>query len=78
MTNHKTSTVDRPDHYQFDSPATEVLDVIEDRCRDLPGELAYLNGNAIKYLLRWQAKGGREDLLKCRYHIDKLLERLPL
>jgi hypothetical protein len=36
----------------------------------------FLWGNAIKYLARWPEKGGRNDLLKCRHYIDKLLERV--
>lgn len=36
----------------------------------------FLCGNAIKYLARWQDKGGRNDLMKCRHYIDKLLERV--
>ena len=36
----------------------------------------FLWGNAIKYLARWTDKGGRNDLLKARHYIDKLLERV--
>ena len=36
----------------------------------------FLLGNAIKYLARWQDKGGRNDLMKASHYIDKLLERV--
>lgn len=34
----------------------------------------FLRGNAIKYLARCDDKGGREDLLKARHYLDKLIE----
>lgn len=36
--------------------------------------LGFCEGNAVKYLTRWKAKGGIEDLLKARHYIDLLLE----
>jgi hypothetical protein len=36
--------------------------------------LGFLDGNAVKYLLRWRHKGGVEDLRKARHYIDKLIE----
>lgn len=36
--------------------------------------LGFLDGNAVKYLARWRAKGGIEDLRKARHYIDKLIE----
>ena len=36
----------------------------------------FLQGNAIKYLARWQSKGGVEDLRKARHYLDKLLEEV--
>ena len=34
----------------------------------------YLRGCALKYLARYQLKGGVEDLRKCRHYVDKLIE----
>jgi len=34
----------------------------------------FLWGNVIKYISRWQDKGGVEDLLKARHYMDKLIE----
>jgi len=36
----------------------------------------FLQGNAIKYLARWQSKGGVEDLRKARHYLDKLIEEV--
>jgi hypothetical protein len=36
--------------------------------------LGYLEGNVVKYVSRWQDKGGRQDLEKARHYLDKLLE----
>ena len=34
----------------------------------------FLRGNAIKYLWRFDRKGGAEDLRKARWYIDRLIE----
>lgn len=34
----------------------------------------FLWGNTIKYLARWEDKGGKADLEKCKHYLDKLLE----
>jgi replicative DNA helicase len=36
--------------------------------------IGYLAGNVIKYVSRYDAKGGLEDLQKARHYIDKLIE----
>jgi hypothetical protein len=46
----------------------ETWDVI------LDWELGYLDGNAVKYLSRWRAKGGVQDLKKAAHYIQKLIE----
>ena len=33
----------------------------------------FLKGNCIKYLWRYEHKGGREDLLKCRFYLKALI-----
>ncbi len=45
-------------------------------CKDVIHDwgLGYFDGNAVKYLSRWRAKGGVNDLLKARHYIDKLIE----
>lgn len=36
--------------------------------------LGYFEGNAIKYITRWKAKGGLSDLEKAIHYIAKLIE----
>lgn len=37
-------------------------------------ELDYYAGNVLKYLLRHNYKGGKEDLKKARHYLDKMIE----
>lgn len=36
--------------------------------------IGYLEGNIVKYVSRWQAKGGLEDLRKAQHYLTKLIE----
>lgn len=36
--------------------------------------IGFLEGNVIKYVCRYKAKNGRQDLEKARHYIDLLLE----
>jgi hypothetical protein len=36
--------------------------------------IGYMEGNVIKYVSRWQDKGGVDDLRKARHYLDKLIE----
>ena len=36
--------------------------------------LDFLQGNVIKYVTRYEAKGGKEDLLKARHNLDLLIQ----
>ena len=36
--------------------------------------LGFCEGNVIKYISRWKAKNGVEDLKKARWYIDFLIE----
>lgn len=36
--------------------------------------IGFCEGNAIKYLVRWREKGGKQDLLKAKHYIELLLE----
>ena len=37
-------------------------------------KIGYFEGNIIKYVSRWQNKGGVEDLRKAKHYIEKLIE----
>ena len=54
------------DHYR--SKPIQVWDFVH------RNGIGYLAGNAIKYLARYQDKGGKEDVLKARHYVEKLLE----
>lgn len=36
--------------------------------------IGFFEGNVIKYVSRWRAKGGVKDLEKARHYIDLLIE----
>lgn len=36
--------------------------------------LGFAEGNVVKYVFRWQMKGGIEDLEKARHYLDLLIE----
>lgn len=36
--------------------------------------IPFLEGNVIKYVVRWNTKGGLQDLKKARHYIDLLIE----
>jgi len=45
---------------------------------DLYARAPYLEAQVSRYIIRWQQKGKREDLLKARSFLDKLLKVLDL
>jgi len=63
--------VNHPSHYT--SGAIECIDAIESATANLTGTEAYCTGNAIKYLWRWKQKGGKQDLAKARWYIERML-----
>ena len=42
---------------------------------DIENKLLYPEGCVIKYILRHQDKGGKQDLLKAKHFIDMIIER---
>ena len=60
--------INHPSHYQS-GDGIEVIDIIESFGLD------YHEGNIVKYILRWRKKGGMEDLSKCRWYLNRLIER---
>jgi len=54
------------DHYK--TQAVQVWDYVT------ANGIPYLEGNVIKYVSRWRAKGGLEDLRKARHYLDKIIE----
>lgn len=58
-----------PSHYDGD----ECMKAIEIATKDLRGGEAYCTGAVIKYLWRWKRKGGKEDLEKAKWYIDRMI-----
>lgn len=54
------------DHYA--SCAIQPFDYIQGN------KLGYAEGNVVKYVTRWRAKGGVQDLEKARHYLDLLIE----
>lgn len=55
------------DHYQGgDLQPVDVIDAFH---------LDFYEGNALKYLLRYEKKNGKEDLLKAIHYIEMIIER---
>ena len=62
-----------PEHYTYSK--YECIDVL----RDVLGEEGFkefCRGNVFKYLWRYNHKNGKEDLLKAKYYLEKLIEVL--
>ena len=66
--------VTHPSHYT--QGKIECLDAIESAVTGLTGIEAVFTSQCIKYLWRWKRKNGLEDLLKCLFYLQKLIERV--
>ena len=65
---NKFDDISRPEHYCAGFEI-EPLDFI------VENQLDFLEGNIIKYISRYDQKGGVKDLKKARFYIDKLIAR---
>lgn len=61
-----SDNVDHPHHYNLGS--MEVIDAIDGLGCD------FYQGNILKYVARFRAKGGVEDLKKARWYLDRLIK----
>ncbi len=68
----KHDAVNHPSHYCVGG--IECIDVIKATTKGMNAFDAFCQGNAMKYLFRWQYKNGVEDLKKAKWYIDKLIE----
>jgi hypothetical protein len=55
-----------PDYYKRGN--IEVTDFIIDQ------SMSFLEGNIVKYLVRYKEKSGIEDLRKARWYLEKLIQ----
>ena len=66
--------VNHPAHYTAGS--IEVIDLIENVIGTIKDPVtAYLTGQALKYLCRWDKKGGAEDLKKAEWYLNRLIRK---
>ncbi len=66
----KTDMVNHPDHYT--RGGIECIEAI--KASMTPEEFrGYLKGNIMKYLWRYQDKGGLEDLQKAGWYLNRLI-----
>ena len=66
--NAKFDDITKPEHYCAGFQI-EPLDYI------LKNGLDFVEGNIIKYISRYDMKGGVKDLNKAKFYLDKLIER---
>lgn len=66
--------VNHPPHYN--KGGVECIDCIESAVSGLTGPEAVLTGNVIKYIYRWNDKNGLQDLEKCRWYLNRLIEKV--
>lgn len=70
----KADPVEQPDHYN--KGAIEAIEAIKASMPDSEFK-GYLKGNALKYLWRYDYKGKPiEDLRKCRWYIERLIQEV--
>ena len=67
--------VNHPEHYKAKN-GMEAINVIMAYTDGLTGEIAFDQGNAIKYVLRWPKKNGAEDIRKAIWYLNRILEKL--
>lgn len=58
-----------PDHYKG---RIEAIEAILEAVKDLPGDEAFIAGNVLKYVWRYNKKGGLDDLLKAENYLNRL------
>ena len=67
----KKDNVHHPAHYT--SGKIECIDIIEEVTKNYSGLDAVCVGNCVKYLYRSHDKGGREDLEKAQWYLNRLI-----
>jgi len=68
-----SDNVNRPSHYT--SGKVECIDAIEAAVSSMTGVRAFLVGQVIKYVWRFDKKGGVEDLKKAKWYLERLINK---
>lgn len=63
-----------PDHYK--QGKIECIEALEAATVNKTGIEAVCTANVIKYLWRYEAKNGLEDVKKAKWYLEKLIEKL--
>lgn len=66
--NAKKEAVNGPAHYGGKGNVYEAINVIE------AYNCGFLDGNVLKYVLRYKKKNGIEDLKKAQWYLNRLIE----
>lgn len=67
--------VNHPPHYNnSDAKCSKCQKQIE--CIDITRHMSFNQGNAVKYLWRFQDKSGLQDLKKARWYLDDLIKQM--
>ena len=64
--------INNPSHYQGKVEAIESIEAAMS-CEAFKG---YLQGNIMKYVIRYQRKGGVKDLKKAQWYTSKLIDTI--
>jgi len=70
----KEDVVNHPSHYT-DGGSIECIEAIEAQLTTEEYQ-GYLRGNCVKYLWRWRNKGGKTDIDKCQWYLERLQQTL--
>ena len=62
---NKEDNINNPAHY---TQGIECIDYITSH------KMNFLEGNVVKYITRYKDKNGVEDLKKCKWYLEKLIE----
>jgi len=65
-------SVNKPKHYN--QGKVEAIDAIESATIGKTGIQAVCTANVIKYLWRFEDKGGFEDIKKAQWYLNKLID----
>ncbi len=68
----RDEAVHHPSHYT--SGAVECIDAIEAVVSQMTGGRALLTGQVMKYMWRWDKKGGVQDLEKAKWYLERLIK----
>lgn len=71
-TKKESDPVNHPTHYTQGD--VECIDAIKAATESLNGYEGFLVGNCMKYIWRFKAKNGKEDLEKAGWYLKKLME----